>query len=118
VTSPDWIAALKPGDRVAIERRMYGLAEAFFGRVERLTPSGRIVVQTRAESWTFSPDGWQRTSGHPYRLAELSPAKEQEILEAQERGRLSGRLNRTKWRDLPLETLRAVAALLPEKEKE
>ena len=118
MTSPDWIKNLKPGDRVAVTIGHFHGSEGQIYPVVNTTPSGRITVQIGASKVVFNPNGRERGDSRGWRVAQLTPELEAAIREREERSRLLRTLESTRWRDLPLETLRAVAALLPEKETE
>ena len=67
----DWIKNLKPGDQVVVNGKYLKL-------VERVTPSGRVVVGGD----TFNPDGWKRGDkdawNHTY-ISEATPEAVQRI---------------------------------------
>lgn len=69
MANPTW----KIGDRVTINRRIVAT-------VERLTPSGRVVVRHGDNLVTFEPCGTERASGYSRRkIAHLTPEAEAEI---------------------------------------
>ncbi|HSF40287.1 MAG TPA: hypothetical protein VLT87_10875 [Thermoanaerobaculia bacterium] len=120
MTSPDWIKNLKPGDRVVVTVGLSNVGDGQIARVLRKTRGGRVVIPLGAQTVTFNPDGQERggwANVTAWRIAELTPPLEAAIADRAERARILHLLDSTRWRDLPLETLRAVAALLPEKEK-
>jgi hypothetical protein len=58
VRRSDYIASLKPGDRVIV---VWGAAGARYATVDRVTPSGRVAIGADV----FGPDGYRRgDSGH------------------------------------------------------
>jgi hypothetical protein len=117
--SEDWIAALVPGDEVAIE-------EAGFTRsyridvVKTITETGQIVtVHTYGSNRTFetrfNADGHEkkritRSSPHRDNLVELVP-KLRDYIEFRQ---LFARLSSAKWGELTLDQLKRIDAILKE----
>lgn len=79
------------------------------GKVKRITPTGRIVVEVWNHQVQFTPDGFKIGSGiYAVKLHELTPQLSL-VLRRQE---LLSIVQRVKWQDVSLATLEAVAAAL------
>jgi hypothetical protein len=59
MTMEEWIKTLKAGDEVAV---MLQHDPPVIRAVERVTPSGRILVRTFRALDTFNPDGRERSA--------------------------------------------------------
>jgi hypothetical protein len=109
-----WIAALKPGDKVIERRYSYGTFTRDVRAVERLTSSGRVVLQDVAR--TYNPDGSVRgrtSSYQSYNLEACTPEAEGAVIDANDQARLAVRLRyEVKWPDVPVQVLRELAAIL------
>jgi len=106
----EWVATLKPGDKVAVRSRWDG-AYAIYS-VASVTPSGRVRVALRdGVNWEFNPDGWLR-GADPWNLTRIEPVT-QRVLDANRRIMLRGRISRAEWGRMDLATLEKIVALLP-----
>ena len=109
-TDTAWIAALRPGDEVVIDHGRYGAHNYEVHKVDKVTPSGRIVIGDR----TFNPNGWER-GGHQYHMLviqEATPELRQRVIELKERAAILATIRRVNWHALPTAQLRAIAAIL------
>lgn len=106
-----WLAALKPGDKVAVDsRRGYTLTE-----VARKTPSGMIITNERSDGWRYDKDGRHRyDSWSTDRLVPITPRIEDEIF----RKRAIYELSTTAWRHKSTAKLRAILAVLESEQAE
>lgn len=105
--SNEWLGSLKPGDEVIVSSRHYEDIRL----VERITPTGRIVVNVGGMSTReFNADGWQRGGDSYGRSHIVEPTQERR--DKIEQRTLVERLGRVKWGELPLETLRTIIAAL------
>lgn len=103
----DWLKNLKAGDEVAIKNGDY-YGGTSIQRVDRLTPSGRIVISKR----TFEAAGYER-GGHSFswgRAKLLEPT--QEVRDKIDAERLAEEFRAKNWREVPVAKLREVAAML------
>lgn len=107
----EWLKSLKVGDKAVVSNR--------FGRgiqtVERATAT-QIVMSGGAK---FRRRDGGKIGGGPYSAARISPATDEVAEEIKRQRRafsLAARLSDVSWRSLPLETLEAIVAMLPEKE--
>lgn len=109
----EWLDALKPGDEVAMAVGGYGLGRGFnLRRVERRTDSGRIILDTGT---VFNANGNER--GGRRWLREPTAELKSELDTNDRTNKALGRLNQVRWRELPLETLEAICALLTAKDE-
>jgi hypothetical protein len=93
------------GQEVAI-RSGYGYPRYQSGVVERVTPSGQVIL---VGGRRFRANGVEFTaSSYREKIEPMTP----QIVERIRRGVLVDRLRSVEWQDLPLETLEAVAAAL------
>lgn len=108
-------AGLKPGDEVAVETVWYGERTTAIEKIDKVTPSGRIVIGVD----TFDPSGRERGVsglGHWKTLRPLTAALREKIKDEHERRLLISRLKKVSLTSLPLETLRRMVACLPKEE--
>lgn len=105
-----WLASLMPGDEVVV---CHGWDETFIKttKVERITPSGHIVAGNREYDPEHGVDTG-RTKGVPRMLRPLPDS----MKDADERKALATRFRAVDWESLPVEQLRAIAALVDQKE--
>jgi hypothetical protein len=108
MTMEEWIKTLKAGDEVAV---MLQHDPPVIRAVERVTPSGRILVRTFRALDTFNPDGRERSAGRSYYRKRIEPVTP-ELRDRAERAVLTRRIDRVAWHLVPLATLRAVVAAL------
>lgn len=99
-----WIAALKVGDTVVIDRH---LRDSYAFKVTAISPTGRIT----AGPWTFNPDGSERGADTWSRahLREATPERLGKIAHAQRVDRLR---HAVKWGELAVSTVAEICALL------
>ena len=103
----DFIRALKLGDAVGIED---SYRHKKIERVIRITPTGRIVTDTRK----FAPDGWE-IGTNPWNrahLIEITDALKEEIEHVQ----LAEKLSNQNWYDkrITINQLRQICTILQE----
>lgn len=105
----DFLASLKPGDEVAIDCSKYGTDRYRLGKVERVTPSGQIVL---VGGERFDATGHRIGGNDPYHRPTLCATtdKVRDWLKRQELHRLFSVLERCS--DLPTATLEAIKAAL------
>lgn len=106
----EWLAALKPGDEVAIRYSSTGSMRYEFQRVERRTATQFVTSNSRR----YRTDDGRRVGDHyGPKLVEPTAELKQEIADEQEQRKLVARLEGVRWRNLDLAQLRVVAAALP-----
>lgn len=106
-----WLAGLKAGDEVAVERTVGMAAGVLIGALEKRTPKGRLTVDLGNYKLTF--DALGREIGGGYTAARLQPVTQQ-TRDRIEQEHLVYKLGIVKWHTLPLPVLRRVMADLEE----
>ena len=103
---PTWLDQLVPGDQVIVQEH----GRDRLASVEQRLPSGRILVAWDGGTGEFNLDGRLRTSGTYTATFLVEPTIYRKgMLEKQQ---LAQYLAEQQWQDLPLDTLRQIAALL------
>lgn len=97
---------LKPGDKVVLR---YGFNEMRLETVSKVTAHHVICANTKYRR----KDGYQVCGGVWSRIRIVLPTPE--LLDDIQRRNLADEMEAVKWKDLPLETLRAVATVLKER---
>ena len=102
---------LKPGDRVAINASNYARSDYTVAKVERVTPSGQVVM---VDGRRFDARGREIGSGLKYydraRLCPLTEDVRAEIRREAAIARIWRRME--KWEQLPADALEAIEAVL------
>ncbi|MCK9571091.1 hypothetical protein M0R72_19235 [Candidatus Pacearchaeota archaeon] len=107
----EWLKQLRPGDTVAVYGGLGG-RDIWLAKVNRLTPSGRIVIHRNGQDTVYNPDGWERGI-HAYHREHLAePASE--IREKIEFKRLCSHFRGTSPEKLTLDQLRRIDAIIKE----
>ncbi len=105
---------VKVGDELAF-RYGFSRERIYLCKVTKITPSGRI----RCGNYELDPDlrirGRDRSNYSAPFSAEIVT---QEIRDKYDRQNISDSLGKVKWGDLPLESLRAIQAIVQENKKE
>ena len=110
----EWVATLKPGDKVAVRRRFDSAYDIY--RVASVTPSGRVRVALDDRfSREFNPDGWLR-GGDAWSLARIEPVT-QHVLDSNRKLLLLGSISKAEWGRMDLATLEKIVAMLPDEAK-
>lgn len=110
MTDNAWVQALKPGDEVFYRYWNYGWGPYSLEAVEKVTPTGRIVLRN---GLTFNPDGRERTSNrHSHMLEQATPELREKVVHDQRKRLLVGNLAGVTWSSLPLETLERITELV------
>lgn len=106
----EWLASLKPGDKVIISGRY----DNEIRTVYRRTPSGRIIVSIGGMSTReYNPDGYERGKSDSWsRTYLVAPTPER--LERIEERSLFIRLRDAKWDRTSLDKMRRIVAILDE----
>ncbi|GGA99783.1 hypothetical protein ERX37_07900 [Macrococcus hajekii] len=101
-----WLAELKVGDRVIIHESQYGAITNRIGRIQKITPAGKIDVLNRR----FDEEGRQR-NGYGYwgGLIQYSEEKVAEINAEEKRKKLMRILRDFDWTTTPLKDLEEIA---------
>ena len=101
-----WLACLAPGDQVIVQEH----GRARLGAVEQRLPSGRLLVTWEGGTHECNFDGRLRTSGTYTPIFLVEPtAYRKSIIEKQQLARY---LAEQEWLQMPLDTLRQIAALV------
>ena len=100
------LTGVKPGDALYVTSGHYGTGEIV--RVERVTPSGRIIAGTQ----TFGRDGWARGPIPSTRYRTQAVIATQGHFDKLTHASLATRLRNVDWDKQDLPTLRRVAAAL------
>ena len=107
---------LKPGDEVGADTGKYGKTEIIIRKVSRLTKSGDIVVSFGNYERIYQKNG-QEYRGDRYwssNLLRLTDEIRKSIAEGEERERLVTAIRRSKWSELPIDTLRQIVSVIDE----
>jgi len=114
--SNDWIKQLKPGDLVAHGNARNGIPSYKFSKVEKVTPSGQIVLENGKR---FNPDGYERVAESRYlsRLVEAKIAQQrldeyEAMKQKQKQQHELERAIKSKLSDLSLEQLEKLSEFL------
>lgn len=107
----EWLKQLRPGDTVAVYGGLGG-RDLWLAKVDRLTPSGRIVIRRNGQDTIYNPDGWERGGQEHYRENLVEPTTE--IREKIEFKRLCGFFRYTSPEKLTLDQLRRIDAIIKE----
>jgi hypothetical protein len=103
---PSWLACLKPGDEVIVQENGHDIVAAVYQRL----PSGKIVVGWADDTREFNFDGRLCTSGTYSSTFLVEPtAYRKAMIEKQDLARY---LAQQPWHQLPVDTLRQIAALV------
>jgi hypothetical protein len=101
-----WLARLAPGDQVIVQEH----GRDRLGSVEQRLPSGRLLVTWEGGTQEFGFDGRLRTSGTYTGIFLVEPtAYRKSMIEKQQLARY---LAEQEWLQMPLDTLRQIAALV------
>ena len=107
----EWVATLRPGDRVAIRRKWEPTYDIY--RVASVTPSGRVrVAPSESATWEFGPDGWLRGADQ-WSHARIEPIT-QYVLDANRRAKLRERISKAEWGRIDIAVLEKIVAMLPD----
>lgn len=107
-----WLQNLKAGDPVIVRHSGIGRT-ADIEAVERTTAT-QIIVRGRKYSRDRGSEMGRSSKWSWSRLAEATSEAVSEIRDTKRHGALAHKLNEMRWRDLPLEVLEAVDAVLEE----
>ncbi|MFA5376638.1 MAG: hypothetical protein WC455_12900 [Dehalococcoidia bacterium] len=107
----EWLKQLRPGDTVAVYGGLGG-RDLWLAKVDRLTPSGRIVIRRNGQDTVYNPDGWERGVRAYHREHLVEPTAE--IREKIEFKRLCGFFRYTSPEKLTLDQLRRIDAIVKE----
>jgi len=103
-----WLAELKPGDKVLIENSQVAI-------VDRITPTGKIRIGTS----TFTKYGKREGDGHWHfvHLYQWTQEREDEIKDERTKNKAANYLNDFNFKSLPLETLNTIIQLIEKETK-
>ena len=107
----EWVATLRPGDRVAIRRKWEPTYDIY--RVASVTPSGCVrIALTDTATWEFNPDGWLRGAGQ-WGQTRIEPVT-QLVRDINRRAKLRERISKAEWGRIDIAVLEKIVAMLPD----
>lgn len=112
LATPEWLAALKPGDFVAVDVSKYSYTDYVKGTVVRLTPKQVEVQAHYPAPIKFRKDDGSEVGGDKYHRMSIGPITP-DVEAHWRRKKALARVERVNWASLPTEVLEAVVAALP-----
>ncbi len=107
---------IKVGDEIAFKTDGFGSCWRVY-EVEKITPSGRMKVghyELNKDLTVRGRSGW----GGPYRGHLMTDELREKIANERERHAIMRKVEDVRWRDVSLETLRKIDAVLNEEDSE
>jgi len=103
-----WLREVKVGDKIAVEYGQYGTGNYRIDKVDKITPTGRIVIENR----TYDPEGQEMGKSNSYsRSYKLYPIT-QKVIDFIRTEKLLYEIKNTNWNTLNLEQLEAISKIL------